>query len=80
MTVELKRPLRRQVRVQDERMHAGAVNVEIRGTGILLQGPGTRRKLFVPWNKLARAAELPGHMPARFVRDPLGWLIADRRP
>jgi hypothetical protein len=44
--------------------------------GIFLRGYGTSRTLFASWEEIARAAEMPGEMPAKHVARKLDWLTS----
>jgi len=68
----LGKPVRRRV-------HAGGdrdLVVEIGTHGITLRGHGTSRSLFVNYQDVAKAASLPGEMPAKFVAAKIQWLIS----
>ncbi|NOX52985.1 MAG: hypothetical protein GXP27_00820 [Planctomycetes bacterium] len=78
-TTVLRRPVRRLVDVRDEFGRAGRIVVTISESGIELRGHGTRRRLRVHWRAIALAATRPGHMPGRYLHDPLGWLVDGAR-
>lgn len=77
MTTTLTKPVKREV---GTRRVGRSLVVEVDREGLVLRGKGTRRRLRVTWEQMTRAlaaGELPGEMPARFVRDPLGWLLEE---
>lgn len=69
----LTTPVRRRLPVRDGERDLVVI---VTHTGIRLRGHRTKRELFVPWEKVAAGAELPPHMPAKYVGMKLKWLVS----
>ena len=74
MATKLVKPLSRELQLTDDFGNSDDVIVTIKVTGIELRRKGTSRTLFISWSKIGHVAELPGHIPARYCANPLGWL------
>lgn len=75
MATTFHAPVARKLLIADEFGKVGEVIVAIEAAGVSLRGAGTRRRLFVPWQRLALAAQPPGEMAAWAAMNPIGWLI-----
>ncbi len=75
MATKLVKPVSRELELTDDYNNTDDVIATMKVSGIELRRKGTSRTLFFPWSKIGHVAELPGHMPARHVANPLGWLV-----
>lgn len=82
MTTKLRRRCQRLIdSVIDRYGNRGSVIAELKPRGVRLRGPGTRRSLFITWERIARAAEVQPNLPGSFADNPLGWLLRlDKMP
>lgn len=74
MATRLIKPVERQITLTDELGRSGPVVLKLTGTGLELRAKGKRRTLFVSYRRL-RPDQLPGHIPAKYANNPLGWLV-----
>jgi len=77
MATKLSKPVTREASMKDLNGASGDVLVTLVPYGVTLRGKGTRRELTLTWEQLQRAAMAAPSpaMPAKFISNPLGWLI-----
>lgn len=75
MATELTKPVSREINITDNFNVSGEVIVTMTIHGIELRRKRTARKLFISWNKLGKMAEIPCNAPAKYISNPLGWLV-----
>jgi len=74
MATKLNKPVTRAVDITDIYNNTGEVDVTITGTGIVFS-KGRRKFGVIPWASIAKLSTLPGNFPAKFMGNPMGWLI-----
>ena len=74
MATKLNKPVTRVVDITDVYNHTGEVAVTMTGTGIVFS-KGRRKFGVIPWASIAKLSALPGNFPAKFMGNPMGWLI-----
>lgn len=74
MATKLSKPVSRVVHLKDANGTEGEVTVTMTGTGLTFH-KGRRKFSVVPWASIGKLVMMPGNMPAKFVGNPLGWLV-----
>lgn len=77
MATKLTKPVSREVTIKDNIGFEGPVIVTFDPKGLTLRAKGKKRSLVIPWSSLGKSATLPGQAPAKFMANPLGWLVGD---
>tara|TARA_Y100000034_G_scaffold80510_1_gene96618 strand:- start:9587 stop:9829 length:243 start_codon:yes stop_codon:yes gene_type:complete len=75
MTTELTKPVSRETKMTDDFNVTGPVIATMSVHGIELRRKGTSRKLHISWSKIGKLAEIPGNAPAKYLSNPMGWLV-----
>jgi len=75
MATELTKPVKREVLLSDEFNVSGPVIVTMSIHGIEFRKKGTSRRLHVAWEKIGKQANIPGNAPAKYMANPMGWLV-----
>lgn len=74
MATKLSKPVTRVVNLKDANGTEGEVAVTMTGSGLVFH-KGRRKFSVVPWSAIAKQITMTGAMPAKFVGNPLGWLV-----
>ncbi len=77
MATEFSKPVSRELKLQDIYEHTGDVIVTMASYGIEFRKKGTSRKLVVMWSDIASKAKIPAKAPAKYLNNPLGWLVEE---
>lgn len=75
MATKLTKPVSRETKMTDEFNVTGPVIATMSIHGVELRRKGTSRKLFVTWEKIGQVAQIPGKAPAKYMANPMGWLV-----
>lgn len=74
MATKLTKPVTRVIQLKDANGIEGEVAVTITGGGVTFH-KGRRKFPTIPWASIGKLATMPGAMPAKFMGNPLGWLV-----
>ena len=74
MATKLSKPVSRAVTLKDNNGVEGEVTVTLSTSGISFH-KGRRKFPVIPWTAVGKLNMPPGHFPARFMGNPLGWLV-----
>ena len=74
MATKLSKPVTRVVTMKDANGIEGDVSVTMTGSGLVFH-KGRRKFSAVPWSAITKQILMTGNMPAKFVGNPLGWLV-----
>ena len=74
MATKLSKPVTRVVTLKDTNGTEGEVAVTMTGSGLVFH-KGRRKFPVIPWAAIGKLAPMAGNMPAKFVGNPLGWLV-----
>jgi len=78
MTTPFTKPVSRELELADIFAHKGQVIVTLNSWGIELRKKNTSRKIHYTWERLASIKSvLPPNAPAKFVDNPIGWLVQE---
>lgn len=77
MATKLTKPVSREITIQDNVGYEGPVIVTFDAKGLTLRAKGKKRNLTVLWSSLGKSIVLPMQAPAKFMANPLGWLVSD---
>ncbi len=75
MATKLTKPVSRETPVEDNYGNAGDVIVTMTASGITLRAKGKKRSLKLSWGEMSKVAALPPNAPAKYLNNPLGWLV-----
>jgi hypothetical protein len=75
MATKLEKPLSRELEIHDNFGAKGLVIITIYQNRIEVRKKGTSRVLSVEWNELGKILKVPPKAPARYLGNPLGWLV-----
>ena len=74
MATKLTKPVTRVISVKDINNTEGEVAVTMTGGGLAFH-KGRRKLGVVPWSAIGKLAAIPPNAPAKFMGNPLGWLV-----
>lgn len=75
MATKLTKPVVRETELKDINNVTGPVIVTMDDRGITFRSKGRKRSFFRSWADIAKGAVVPSTAPARFISNPLGWLV-----
>lgn len=75
MATKLVKPVVRETELKDLNNVTGPVVITVDNRGVTFRSKGKKRSLFRSWEDIAKSTILPSTAPARFIQNPLGWLV-----